>query len=160
MLESVALGSTRPRGLARAQARGIAEADSVLDLDGWDSAAKAALLANVWFEGNLRIVDVARVGIEDLKDNHIRETAKDGTQFRQVVSISRGPDDRPVARVEVEPISLADPLHTPMGSLGALHVVLERGLAFTWHQGTSGLDDAALGLLGDLEAAKDFHERR
>ena len=60
VLESLQFGSTRTRGLARAQALGIAEADSVLDLDGWDAAAKAALLANVWMGGSLRVFDVNR----------------------------------------------------------------------------------------------------
>ena len=33
--------------LAEMQARGIAEADASLDVDGWDAAAKTAALANV-----------------------------------------------------------------------------------------------------------------
>jgi homoserine dehydrogenase len=32
------------------QARGIAEADPSLDVDGWDAAAKTAALANVLLE--------------------------------------------------------------------------------------------------------------
>lgn len=154
VLEAVALGASRARGLARAQARGIAEADSVLDLDGWDSAAKAALLANVWFGASLRVVDVVRAGCEDVKDAKIREAAEEGMQYRLVTTVDRGEDSRARASVQPEPLKPDDPLFTPRGSQGAIHVQLDDGLSFTLRQSSSGLDDAALALLMDLEVAR------
>jgi homoserine dehydrogenase len=159
VLEAVALGGSRARGLARAQARGIAEADSVLDLDGWDSAAKAALLANVWFDAALRVVDVVRAGCEDVKDAKIREAAEEGVQYRLVTTVERGSDGKVRASVDPQALKPDDALHTPRGSQGTIHVTLEDGLAFTLRQSTSGLDDAALALLMDLEVARGLADR-
>ena len=44
------------------QARGIAEAEPALDIDGWDAAAKTAALVNVLMGGVVTPHDVTRVG--------------------------------------------------------------------------------------------------
>lgn len=152
VLESVALGSTRSRGLARAQAQGIAEADSVLDLDGWDAASKAALLANVWMGGALRVVDVARTGCETLKDEKIRQAAEGGARFKLVAEIERSSDGN--IRASVEPVALesGDPLFGLKGPQGGVIIETDAGHSFTMLQKSSGLDDAAFGLLNDLRA--------
>ena len=49
--------------LARMQAAGIAEADPSLDVDGWDAAAKAAALANVWLDARTTPLACEREGI-------------------------------------------------------------------------------------------------
>ena len=49
--------------LAHMQAEGIAEADPSLDVDGWDAAAKAAALANVFLDARVTPHDVDRTGI-------------------------------------------------------------------------------------------------
>ncbi|MEQ8275377.1 MAG: hypothetical protein RMA76_37485 [Deltaproteobacteria bacterium] len=152
VLESVALGSTRSRGLARAQAQGIAEADSVLDLDGWDAASKAALLANVWMGGALRVVDVARTGCETMKDDRIREAAEGGARYKLVAEIERSSDGN--VRASVEPIALesGDPLFSLKGPQGGVIIDTDVGHSFTLLQKTSGLDDAAFGLINDVRA--------
>lgn len=152
VLESVGYGSTRSRGLARAQAQGIAEADSVLDLDGWDAASKAALLANVWMGGALRVVDVARTGCETLKDDKIRQAAETGGRFRLVAEIERGSDGN--IRASVEPVALepGDPLYGIKGNQGGVTVETDVGHSFTMLQKTAGLDDAAFGLISDVRA--------
>lgn len=149
VLESVALGGTRSRGLARAQAQGIAEADSVLDLDGWDAAAKSALLANVWMGGALRVVDVARTGIDVLKDNEIKRAYEVGAKFRLVAEIERSDDGN--IRASVEPVALegGDPLYGLRGGQGGLVVYTDQGHEHALLQQTHGLDDAAYGLMQD-----------
>ena len=46
--------------VAEMQARGIAESDPSLDLDGWDAAAKTSALSNVWFDARMTPQGVAR----------------------------------------------------------------------------------------------------
>lgn len=152
VLEALSMGSTRSRGLARAQAQGIAEADSVLDLDGWDAAAKAALLANVWMDGALRVVDVARTGLETLKDDKVREAAEVGGRFRLVANIERSDDGN--IRASVEPIALeaGDPLYGLRGNQGGVVVHTDAGQRFVMMQETAGVDDAALGIIHDCRA--------
>jgi homoserine dehydrogenase len=152
VLESVQLGSTRSRGLARAQAQGIAEADSVLDLDGWDAAAKVALLANVWMGGALRVVDVARTGCDAVKDEFIRQAGESGGHFRLVGEVKKLPDGS--IKGTVDPIALEpdDPLYPLRGSAGGIMIETDAGQSFTFLQQTSGIDDAALGLVEDCRA--------
>lgn len=151
VLESVQLGSTRSRGLARAQAQGIAEADSVLDLDGWDAAAKAALLANVWMGGALRVVDVARVGCESMKDEQLRETG-DNLHYRLVADVTK--DEVGNVRAKVEPLGIEsdDPFFALKGGNGGVHVECRGGPRFTLLQDSHGLEDAAFALLQDCRA--------
>lgn len=151
VLESVQLGSTRSRGLARAQAQGIAEADSVLDLDGWDAAAKAALLANVWMGGSLRVVDVVRTGCDALKDEVLRETG-DNLHYRLVAEVTK--DEVGTVRAKVEPVGVetGDPFFALKGGNGGVQVECRNGPRFTLLQDSHGLDDAAFALLQDCRA--------
>lgn len=152
VLDALAAGGTRSRGLARAQAQGIAEADSVLDLDGWDAAAKAALLANVWMDGALRVVDVARTGLETMKDEKIQEAAEAGARFRLVAEIERSDDGN--IRASVDPIALepGDPLYGLRGNQGGIIIDTDQGHRLALVQQTAGVDDAAFGLVQDCRA--------
>lgn len=152
VLESVQLGSTRSRGLARAQAQGIAEADSVLDLDGWDAAAKVALLANVWMGGALRVVDVARTGCDALKDDVIRAAGSAGQRYRLVGEARRTEDGGLKASVEPVALEADDPLYSCRGAQGGITIETDAGHAFTLIQSSPGIDDAAFGLLQDCRA--------
>lgn len=152
VLEALGNGGTRSRGLARAQAQGIAEADSVLDLDGWDAAAKAALLANVWMDGALRVVDVARTGLETLKDEKVAEAAEHGARYRLVAEIEKSDDGNIRASVEPMALECGDPLYGLHGNQGGLIVETDAGHKLSLFQETAGVDDAAFGLVQDCRA--------
>ena len=154
VLESVQHGSTRNRGLARAQAQGIAEGDSVLDLDGWDAAAKAALIANVWMGGALRVFDVTRAGCETLKDDQLRDVPEEG-KYRLVVEVNRS--DEGVVRASVSPVIIeqGDPLHALKGAAGGITVRTRDGHGFTMLQDNPGLQSAAFAMIQDCHALAD-----
>ena len=63
MLTAMEEGQSFGAALAEMQARGVAEADPSLDVDGWDAAAKTAALANVLLGARITPHDVAREGI-------------------------------------------------------------------------------------------------
>lgn len=153
VLEAVQLGASRSRGLARAQAQGIAEADSVLDLDGWDAAAKIALLGNVWMGGSLRVVDVVREGTEAVKDDELKRSAQT-VQYRLVAEATKLEDGS--IKASVKPIALepGDPFYALRGAAGGISVETNVG-TYTFIQGTYGLDDAAQGLVLDCQAISD-----
>lgn len=67
ILTKMGQGQSFDDALKEAQAIGIAEADPTNDVEGWDAAIKIAILANVFMGGDLRPVDVDRVGISDLQ---------------------------------------------------------------------------------------------
>lgn len=151
VLETLGDGGTRARGLARAQARGIAEADPVLDLDGWDAAAKAALLANVWMEGSLRVVDVVRSGLESLKDSAVRRAAEEGHRYRLVTTLT-SEAGQVEATVRPEPLEPTDVFYGLQGARGGVEIQTDLGLGVCLVQRTAGLADAAGGLLADCRA--------
>ena len=148
VFDAVASGGSRSRGLARAQAQGIAEADPVLDLDGWDAAAKSALLANVWMGGQLRIIDVVRTGLETLKDMHIERAAAEGRRFR-LVSTVECIDGHVRATVQPVALSSEDNFWMLQGPQGGLEIDTDAGHRFTLFQRGAGLSDAAGALLSD-----------
>lgn len=148
VFESVQNGASRTRGLARAQAQGIAEADAVLDLDGWDAAAKAALFANVWMGAKLRIVDVVREGTDAVKDDVLKKAAATH-RYRLVAEIVRSDEGAVRATVKPEALEPGDPLYALRGSAGGVVLETSHG-TFTLLQQTHGLDDATTGLFVDL----------
>ena len=126
LLSAAAQGVSLADALAEAQRLGIAEADPRNDLEGWDGAAKASILANALMGAELRPVDVTRTPIGDNAAAMAREAMKLGERVRPVVEIVRDGDR---VRASVGPIRLSamDPLYAVDGfSLGA---VVETDLA-------------------------------
>ena len=80
-------GGTFDEGLAAARAMGITEADGAYDVEGWDSAAKAAALANVLMDARTTPQAVNVRGITRLTPERVREIAREGKTVRLV---SRG----------------------------------------------------------------------
>jgi homoserine dehydrogenase len=97
------------RALADMQARGIAEADPTLDIDGWDAAAKTAALVNALMGGVTTPHHVARTGIRDVTGIDVREALGRNKRIRLVASASRI-GGKIKARVEPELLDLLDPL--------------------------------------------------
>lgn len=67
ILSEMRRGVSFEEALATAQAMGIAEADPSFDLDGWDAAVKACVLANVLMDADVRPQDVERGSIRSVQ---------------------------------------------------------------------------------------------
>jgi homoserine dehydrogenase len=98
-------GLTYDQGVRRAQDAGIAETDPTLDVDGWDAAAKAAILANTIFGSTLTVFDVRREGIRGVTPEELRSAASvsetvqliaRGSQTTEGVEASVAPERRPL----------------------------------------------------------------
>ena len=79
-------GLTMEDGIRRAQQMGIAEADATYDIDGWDSAAKTAALANVLLDARVTPLEVDRRGIGRLTPERVQNFAR---QRKTVALVSR-----------------------------------------------------------------------
>ena len=104
VIEAMEQGRTFDEGLTQAQHLGIAEADASYDLDGWDSAAKAAALANVLMDGRMTPHDVERAGIGTYTPKWLLRLNSEGKTVRLVsrarrengkLRISAGPEILP-----------------------------------------------------------------
>ena len=91
ILSAAARGDAFADALAEAQRLGIAEADPRNDLEGWDAAAKATILANVLMDARIGIDDVRRVAIDEAAAREARSAASEGARLRPVIEIVRRP---------------------------------------------------------------------
>ena len=89
LLTAVAGGAPFAGALAEAQHLGIAEADPRNDLEGWDAAAKAAILANTLMGADLVPGDVTRIAIDESVASLAHFVAAQGDRIRPVVEIVR-----------------------------------------------------------------------
>lgn len=136
-------------GVREAQSMGIAEADASFDIDGWDSAAKTAALANVLMDARMTPREIEREGIRNVTTAQATELANAG---QTVVLVSRGERVGDAVRLQVKPevVSCADLLasvhgtsnlilfHTDlMGTLGTISI-------------DPGVEQTAYGLFVDL----------
>ncbi len=89
VLSAAARGTSFRSALAQARRLGIAERDPANDLEGWDAAAKATILANALLDVPLRVADVKRTAITPAVAREAASAAKRGRRVRPVVSVTR-----------------------------------------------------------------------
>jgi homoserine dehydrogenase len=87
VIETMEQGGSFESGLARARAMGVTEGDGAYDIEGWDSAAKTAALANVLMDARTTPQEVSTRGIAKLTPERMQEMAREGKTVRL---ISRG----------------------------------------------------------------------
>ena len=159
MLTSMERGESFDAALARMQAAGVAEADASLDVDGWDAAAKAAALANVWLDAGTSPAAIHREGIGPATGARAIEAQARGRRLKLVAHGSgRGADAR--VRVELQELDRDDPLAILDGQANALEIS-------TWPLGRvvvtqrdGGLEKTAYALLSDLVTVARRHSVR
>jgi homoserine dehydrogenase len=88
ILSEVARGSSFAGALAEAKRLGIAERDPSNDLDGWDAAAKATILANVLLGARVGIGDVERERITPAVGEKAAAAARRGKRVRPIVTVT------------------------------------------------------------------------
>jgi homoserine dehydrogenase len=112
MLTAMEHGQPFDAALREMQAKGVAEADASLDVDGWDAAAKTAALANVLLDVRITPADVDRCGIAP--DDGRRAVAARAVNRRlKLVARADREGSRSVARVGLEEL----PEHDLLGAL-------------------------------------------
>jgi homoserine dehydrogenase len=149
VLTELERGTRFDDALGEMQARGIAEADATLDLDGWDAAAKTAALVNVLMGGAITPHDVVRTGIGDVSPGDMKDALAQGRRVRLVSSAARH-GDRIEARVEPELLDGTDPLATLDGLENALYLHTDLLGDVGIVQRTSSITQTAYALLSDL----------
>ena len=131
------------------QARGIAEADPTLDIDGWDAAAKTAALVNVLMGGVITPHQVSRTGIRDVTGLDVREALGRNKRIRLVASASRQAG-KIKARVEPELLDHLDPLAGMVDLNNALYLTTDLLGEIGIVQRGGDLTQTAYALLSDL----------
>lgn len=148
VIAAMRAGKSMREGIEEARRLGITEADASYDIDGWDAAAKTALLANVLLDARITPHDVDRRGIGRLTTERVLELA---AARKTVCLVSRARITPSGVRARVRAEVLADTdllaavegtsnvllLHTDlMGTIGTLVI-------------KSGVEQTAYGLFSD-----------
>ncbi|MGH2442568.1 MAG: homoserine dehydrogenase [Chloroflexota bacterium] len=109
ILDAMSRGLSYQEGVEQAQRMGIAETDPTLDVDGWDAAAKVAIVSNAVFGSNLSIHDVRREGIRGVTAADLEAAKARGEAIKLIARATNGPDGVR-ASVAPEPRKLNDAL--------------------------------------------------
>ena len=91
VIETMEEGGTFDEGLQLARRLGVTEADATFDVEGWDSAAKTAALANVLMNAGATPQAVSTRGITRLTTPRVQALAREGKTIRLVSRARRSP---------------------------------------------------------------------
>jgi homoserine dehydrogenase len=148
--------------LEEAQRLGYAERDPSADVEGYDAAAKAAILAGIAFNAEVEASDVFREGIENLEAADIEFARRLGYVVKLLAiaeSIEEGNGADPLLDVRVHPamIPVDHPLASIQGPFNAVYVEGDScGEIMLFGRGAGGMPTASA-VLGDvLEAARSL----
>lgn len=149
-------GSSFADALAEAQALGYAESDPTADVEGFDAAAKAAILASIAFGAEVVAGDVDREGITKVTAADI--TAADDLGYVvKLLAVAEDLDGSIAVRVHPAMIPKQHPLASVRGSFNAVFIEgAAVGELMLYGRGAGG-GPTAIAVLGDLvDAAKNL----
>jgi len=144
-------GKSRESALETARAMGVAEADASHDIEGWDTATKTVVLANVLLDATLQPADVTRMGIGAVRPEDLKRARQKGKTLRLIGRASReGKNVR--ARVAPELLDASDPLSTVRGTTNALAIQTDTMKELIIVETDPGIEQTAYALLSDALA--------
>ena len=135
--------------LSEAQDLGYAEADPTADVEGFDAAAKAAILASLAFHTRVTAADVYREGISEVTAADV-VSARDMGSVVKLLAICELRDGAVSARVHPAMIPASHPLASVRGAYNAVFVESEAAGQLMFYGPGAGGSPTASAVLGDL----------
>ena len=136
--------------LKEAQALGYAEADPTADIEGFDAAAKAAILSGLAFHTRVTIDDVYREGISKITLEDV-QIAKSMDHVIKLLAISElTPNDEISVRVHPVMLHKSHPLASVRDAFNAVFVEAESAGALMFYGRGAGGAPTASAVLGDV----------
>ncbi|HEY2565082.1 MAG TPA: homoserine dehydrogenase [Acidimicrobiales bacterium] len=143
-------GSDYDEVLAEAQSLGLAESDPTADVEGHDSAAKAAILAGVAFGYDVAGDDVFCEGITGIRAADVEFADRFGYVVKLLAVVERTPEDEVSVRVHPTMVPKAHPLAGVRDAFNAVFIEGEAaGELMLYGLGAGGRPTASA-VLGDL----------
>jgi homoserine dehydrogenase len=156
-----ATGAGFEEALEEATALGYAEADPTADVEGFDAAAKASILASLAFHTRVGAADVYREGITAVTARDVASAKEMGCTIKLLCIASRAVDaaGRSSVSVRVHPAMI--PRNHPLASVGdafnAVFVEAEAAGQLMFYGRGAGGAPTASAVLGDLVAVARNH---
>ncbi|MGC5567566.1 homoserine dehydrogenase [Streptomyces sp. FR-108] len=146
-------GAGYQEALDEATALGYAEADPTADVEGFDAAAKAAILAGIAFHTRVRLDDVYREGMIEVTAADFASAKAMGCTIKLLAICERAADGGSVtARVHPAMIPLSHPLASVRGAYNAVFVESDAAGQLMFYGPGAGGAPTASAVLGDLVA--------
>lgn len=142
-------GAGFAEALEEAQELGYAEADPTADVEGFDAAAKAAILASLAFHSRVTASDVHREGISEVTAADV-QSARDMDAVVKLLAICELKDDAVAVRVHPAMIPRSHPLASVREAYNAVFVESEAAGQLMFYGPGAGGSPTASAVLGDL----------
>ena len=143
-------GADYHAALGEAQRLGFAERDPTADVEGYDAAAKAAILAGVAFGYDVAAEDVMREGITSVRPGDLAFVERLGYVVKLLAIVERTGDDAVSVRVHPAMVPRSHPLASVREAFNAVFIEGEAaGELMLYGQGAGGLPTASA-VVGDL----------
>ncbi|MFC7360546.1 homoserine dehydrogenase [Nocardioides astragali] len=147
-------GAGFSEALEEAQELGYAEADPTADVEGFDAAAKAAILASLAFHSRVTAADVHREGISEVTAADVASARDMGSVVKllAICELRPGPDGQDVVAARVHPamIPRSHPLASVHEAYNAVFVESEAAGRLMFYGPGAGGAPTASAVLGDL----------
>ena len=144
-------GADFSESLEEAQALGYAEPDPTADVEGFDAAAKAAILASLAFHTRVTASDVYREGITEVTAADIA-SAKVLGRIVKLLAICERTEEGVAVRVHPAMIPRTHPLATVGGAYNAVFVDAKSAGQLMFYGAGAGGTPTASAVLGDIVA--------
>ncbi|MEZ0073926.1 homoserine dehydrogenase [Planotetraspora sp. GP83] len=146
-------GASFGDALEEAQSLGYAEADPTADVEGFDAAAKAAILAGIAFHSRVTAADVHREGITEITAADVASAKGMGYVIKLLAICARSDDGRSVGvRVHPAMIPRSHPLAGVREAYNAVFVEAESAGRLMFYGAGAGGAPTASAVLGDIVA--------
>jgi homoserine dehydrogenase len=149
-------GADFGESLEEAQALGYAEADPTADVEAFDAAAKAAILAGLAFHTRVTAADVYREGITEVTAADIASAKSLGRTVKLLAICERsgasGSQEGVAVRVHPAMIPRAHPLAAVGGAYNAVFVEAQSAGRLMFYGAGAGGTPTAAAVLGDIVA--------
>jgi homoserine dehydrogenase len=139
--------------LAEAQRLGYAEADPTADVEGFDAAAKAAILASLAFHSRVKLSDVSREGITGVTGADIAAAKEMGCVIKLLARCALSEDGTIAIGVHPTMVPLAHPLAAIPGAYNAVFIESRNAGRLMFMGPGAGGSPTASAVLGDLVTA-------
>jgi homoserine dehydrogenase len=155
-------GVSLEEAMSEATELGYLEADPTLDVEGYDAAQKAAILAYLAFHTEVPIEQVHREGITSVTPELMRAAQRDGNVIKLLAIAERIDADKSGVEgisVRVYPtlIPRTHPLGSVRGAFNAVFVEAESAGQLMFYGAGAGGAQTASAILGDLVSAAKRH---
>lgn len=156
-------GASLEEAMAEATKLGYLEADPVLDVEGYDAAQKAAILASLAFHTEVPLEKVYREGITKVTKEQIAAAKRDGYVIKllaiceKISADADNPDEGISVRVYPAMVPLEHPLAAVRGAFNAVFVEAEAAGSLMFYGAGAGGIQTASAVMGDLVSAAKRH---